>query len=82
MLKQKKPSCSGDLNDVTLGNPAIFFRLRYLFVERQQELLKIRGFPSPDHSEFGFTVGLKRKAPKDKEVPWGFVSTSSGDSLA
>jgi len=44
-----------DLNDVTLGTSAIFFRSRWNSNEHQQGFLKTRGFPYPNYLGFGFS---------------------------
>jgi len=44
-----------DLDDVTLGSPAIFCKSEQNYYQIQQELLKTRGFPAPPHDGFGFS---------------------------
>ncbi len=52
----KKPNCTfRDFNDVMLGSAAIFFNWRFTLNQDQQDILKTRGFPSPDYSGFGFS---------------------------
>ncbi len=53
---KKKPNCSfRDFNDVTFDSSAIFFNWGFALNQGQQEILKTRGFPSPDYAGFGFS---------------------------
>ena len=45
---------SWDLDDVTLGNSAIFLDVDISFIWGSTGCIKIRGFPPPSHDRYGF----------------------------
>jgi hypothetical protein len=60
LLETKKPACPlGDIDDVTLGSPAVFYSIALMTDPVTSAKQKTRGFPPPFHKGFG----LEKESP-------------------